>query len=262
MDEQWPPALREVYEALRDEGFNPIVVGGQAILLLRPQRSSSGLVDDLGQQLSVVERTTQDLDVVLIGSRTRLNAAHDLLTGRLSFRWDGMKRQRYTRGAGAAEVRVDLLTAQRPPDRDEEWPIQWVLPIVAELAPIEIAGLHVMHPGGLVVLKALASQDDTRRRSRDYVDLAQLALRDRDGAARTALSALIPRLRRSPKARESIRALRKVRAAFAHEDSEGTLIATRQLMAVALFRPDGDGEVDARRLISAAMRQLLETVPD
>lgn len=260
MDE-WLPALREVCEALRQEDFNPVVVGGRALLLLRPQPSSSGLGDNLGLQLSVVERPTQDLDVALIGSRTRLNAAHDLLTGRLSFRWDGMKPQRYTRGAGTAEVSVDLLTAQRPPDRDEGWPLHWVLPIVAELPPIEIAGLHVMHPAGLVVLKGLASQADTRRRSRDYVDLAQLALRDRDGAARTALLSLIPRLLRSPKARESIRALRKVRAAFADEDSEGTIIASRALLAGALLQAVDDGGLTARRLVSAAMRQLLETVP-
>ena len=91
--------------------------------------------------------------------------------------------------------------------------------------------LPPVHPAGLVVLKAVASQDDVRRRTRDFIDLAQLALRDREGFARAALSTLIPRLQNSAQARKEVRAMRRVRAAFAGEDSEGTIIASRALLA-------------------------------
>lgn len=261
MDENWLPALREVYEALEQEGLGPIVVGGRALLLLRPAASVLGTEANLAERLTIVARVTHDLDVALVGSRSRLHEAHALLTQQLSFRWDGVKRHRYIRGAGATEVVVDLVTAQRPPDRDKEWAIHWVLPIVAALPPAEIDGLRVMNPAGLVVLKAVASQDDPRRRTRDYIDLAQLALRDRDGAARLALASLVPKLQRVPQARVAVRALRRVRIAFVDEDANGTVVAARELAAGALLQSPGEEATAARLLVSAAMRQLLEGVP-
>jgi len=162
----------------------------------------------------------------------------------------------------ATEVVVDLVTAQRPPDRDEGWVLHWVLPIVAELPSVEVDGLRVMHPGGLVVLKSIASQDNLLRQGRDYIDLAQLALRDRDGLARLALTSLVPKLRRSSQARVAIRALRSVRTAFANEDANGTVTATRELVAGALRLTVGEEETAARLLVSAAMRRLLEGVLD
>ena len=91
MDENWLPALREVYEALEREGFSPMVVGGRALLLLRPHPSAPGNEGNLAERLSVVARVTYDLDVALIGSRSRLQVAHELLTRHLNFRWDGVK---------------------------------------------------------------------------------------------------------------------------------------------------------------------------
>jgi hypothetical protein len=262
MDENWLPALREVYQALDKEALGPMVIGGRALLLLRPPPSAILSEGNLAERLSAVARVTHDLDVALIGSRNQLRVAHDLLTRHLGFRWDGMKQHRYTRGDGATEVVVDLVTAQRPPDRDEEWLIHWVLPIVAELPSVEVDGLRVMHPGGLVVLKAIASQDNQHRQRRDYIDLAQLALRDRDGVARLALTSLVPKLRRSSQARVAIRALRSVRTAFANEDTNGTVTATRELVAGALRLAVGEEESAARLLVSAAMRRLLEGVPE
>jgi hypothetical protein len=260
VNEDWLTALHEVYEALNEKALRPIVIGGRALLLLCPPQDTHDL--DLASRLGAVSRVTYDLDLALIGSKSHLHVAYEILTRQLDFTWNGDNPFRYQRGEGDSEIVVDLVAAQQPPDRTEEWPMHWILPIVAGLPPIEIDGLRVMHPAGLVVLKATASRSDPRRVGKDYLDLAQLALRDRDGVARIALTSLIPKLQKSRHARIAVSALRLVRLAFADRDSSGTVRAARELSARVFPTPaivEADG---IRSLVSAAVSRLLEGVPD
>jgi hypothetical protein len=262
MDENWLPALREIYQALDNEALAPVVIGGRALLLLRPSIPKVVSEIDLSMRLSAFARVTYDLDLAILAGRDRLRAAHDVLTRQMGFRWDGVNEHRYTRGEGDTEVVVDVLKAQKPPDRNEEWSVPWILPIIAELGSVETEGLRVMHPAGLVVLKAIAAQSNPRRRSRDYVDLALLALRDRDGGTRLALETLVPRLRKRTRARAAIQDLRNVRKAFADESASGSIMVARELLAGTFSLEDGGDAISATLLVSAAVRRLLESVPE
>lgn len=234
----------ELTEALEQAGSEPMLIGGLAVGLWRRRALASATIPPDITRVLELDRSTRDIDFSVVRSASARNRLATLNYA-----------QRGEFGHRRGDIRVDLLEADIAHSKGPRLDASDVLPALRErfdwLRLDETdRRVRVLRPAGLVILKAVAYENDPAR-GKDLIDIATLAFLDfRRGETRSELRELVT-LAPEP--------IRRLNGHFRDQDCAGPIATAREFNRLPQYDESWDArDEELRAMSSAAVLRLLD----